>query len=666
MEYYNNQLCVEARWLVDNEVLDYHQYEYLAKNKQLNVVRRACRGTTALVSYESLPERLKLSVHKVLNNDPYKVARVSQIAIRIEHCTELSSYFDEYRLADGRRLPRETRLEYYSNAIILEAIKKMLGDKTAMHRTQGRRVSHKWDEITEGVQNLDRTQYPHSLPANERRLRDRFNRYIKEGAESLIHKNFLNKHAATLDDELKESYMQELCSSPNNLDNAQVARLYNMIAGQMNWKKVTREIVAAFREKNSQTIYAGRRGSVEFSNSKAMQVKRSAPTSPLFFWTLDGWDAELMFQATDKEGTTTYHNRPTVVVVLDACKKYPIGFAVGIRETPELIQEALRDAARHTAELFGKMYRVHQIQSDRYSIKKMTPYYEAIAKKVTPARARNAKSKIIEPWFDYFNRKWCQLKPNWSGFGIKSDSDKQPNIEYLSKYKKSYPDYDGVVEQISKMINDERAELIDEYMEAWNQLDKTKKIEQSRESYLLQFGETTGRTILMQPSGLHPTILGQRRTYDCFDLAFRDNAATKWRVMYDPEDLSQVLAVNEDESLQFVMEEKYIQPMALADRKEGDSEQLKRVSDFNIYQEDEITDRRAASGNMVRNHMELSGLIENETLSKLLITDSNGQHKNQKSRARLQAVAEDAYDIQDIQEVKIVSNRNKGEVYDKY
>lgn len=649
MEYYNNQLCTEAIWLVENEVLDYDQYKYLAKTKQLKVERRACRGTPALVSYESLPERLKLAVREVIGGDPYKAARVSQIAKRIEHDAELNSYFEDYKLADGRNLPKATRREYYSNAIILEAIKQMLSDKTAMHRTRGTRKKHKWDEIAEGVQELDRKQYPHSLPANERRLRDRFNLYLKEGAESLIHKNFLNKHAARVDDTLKESYMQELLSSPNNLDNAQVARLYNMIAGQMNWRKITSATVANYRDKMSLTIHAGRRGAVSFSNTKSMQAKRSAPTAPLLFWTLDGWDVELLYQATGKDGTTTYHNRPTVVVVLDACMKYPIGYAVGIRETPELIQEALRNAARHTAELFGSMHRAHQIQSDRYAIKKMTPFYEAIADKVTPARARNAKAKIIEPWFGYFNKKWCQVSPNWSGFGITSDRDKQPNIEYLSKYKTSYPDFEGVVQQIDMMIAREREELVEKYVELWNGLDKKMKIAQPKENYLLQFGETTGRTILMQAYGLRPTIMGQQRTYDCFDISFRDNASTKWRVMYDPEDLSQVLAVNEDESLQFVMEEKYIQPMALADRKEGDSEQLQRLRDYNKELKSEIIERRAISGTMVRNHMEQTGLIENETLTKLLITDSNGQHKNQKSAARLQIVAEDAKEIEETQ-----------------
>lgn len=380
-----------------------------------------------------------------------------------------------------------------------------------------------------------------------------------------------------------------------------------------------------------------------------MQVKRSAPTAPLYYWTLDGWDVELLYQGVNDKGTTTYHNRPTVVVVLDACLKYPIGYAVGTHETPELTMAALRNAARHTAELFGTMHRVHQIQSDRYSIKKLTPYYATLGDKVTPARAHNAKAKVIEPWFGHINKKYCQLMANWSGVGITSSPEKQPNAEYINKMRHSLPDFDGVVRQVSMIMEREREALRGRYMELWNNLDEKDKIKLSHEGYLLQFGETTGRTILMQASGLNPTIMGQQRFYDCYDLTFRDHASTKWIVKYDPDDLKMAIAVNEEETLCYVMEEKHIQPMALKDRQDGDAEQLKRVRAYNIELEGLVAERRGKSGDIVREHIQGTRLIENETLTKLLITDSRGQHKDVKNKKRAlnKADIEDAIEIYD-------------------
>ena len=78
----------------------------------------------------------------------------------------------------------------------------------------------------------------------------------------------------------------------------------------------------------------------------------------------------------------------------------------------------------------------HQLQSDNYGIASLTPFYSAMAHLHTPAAVGNAKSKIIEPYFMYLNKNYCQTQPNWSGFGITSKKDNQPNTEFLDKNKK--------------------------------------------------------------------------------------------------------------------------------------------------------------------------------------------------------------------------------------
>src|SRR5690554_8145809 len=70
MEYYNNILCVEAGWLVDNGIMAIHQYKYLSKSKQINIVRRACKNTPALVAYDSIPRRFKPAIKEALGCDP--------------------------------------------------------------------------------------------------------------------------------------------------------------------------------------------------------------------------------------------------------------------------------------------------------------------------------------------------------------------------------------------------------------------------------------------------------------------------------------------------------------------------------------------------------------------------------------------------------------------
>lgn len=631
VEYYNNILALEARWLIDSGVMTESQYRNATTRREVQVLRRGCRNTPALVAYDSMPDRFKRKTVDVIGKSPYEVVKTNYLQELIEDDVQISDFFENYKLNDGRYIPQKTRHEYYINAIVLEAIHKLVSNKRAKRRAMGHKTTGMWEKIAESVLELDRTRFPHSLPTNHRGLERKFKRYRKEGAGSLIHKNFLNKNAAKVDDGVKESVIIELLASPNNLDNVQVMKFYNMIAEKAGWQTITQGTVANYREKYHTETYAGRRGSTAFANKKTMQIKRSAPTAPLYFWTLDGWDVELLYQK--REGNrTTYHNRPTVVVVLDAFNKYPMGYAVGTGENAELIQNALRNAAKHTEELFGRMYRTHQIQSDRFAVSAMTPFYETLGKHYTPARARNAKAKIIEPYFNHLNKTYCQFQPNWSGFGITTNPEKQANSEFLNKYKKQFPTFEQVCQQIDVMILAERSHKIEELMNAWNSMDDADKIELSYKNYLLQFGSTTGRKILMQHNGLLPTINGVKYTYDCFDIDFRKHTSTKWEVIYDPEDMSRALAVNQDRSLQFLLEEKYVQPMALKDRKPSDSEQLQRVREYNRQLEDDVINFRAKTADQASEFIEM--LPQFETLKKLTITDSKGQHKLQRNRAR--------------------------------
>lgn len=607
-------------------------YRHLSQRGDIQVVRRGCRNTPALVAYDSLPDRYKQAITE-------RVGNVRQAAKRnilegfIEHSATASAYFENYMIDNDRHLPADKRREYYMNAVVLDGVRRLIKSRNSKRKALGSRATRFWEEITQAVQDIDIIQWSHTLPLNPRSLERKYKRYIDEGHVSLIHKAYRTgvKNAAKVADDNQQAMLVTLMADPRNLDNAQVARLYNMVAQQMGWKKITASAVAVWRDKCDDLIYARRHGSEMYRANREMQVKRSAPTRPLLYWTMDGWDIELMYQHKPERGATTYHNRLTMVVVLDAFCKYPVGFAVGRNESPALIREALRNAECETRRLFGAMYRVGQLQSDHFSMKTMTPTYHVVADKVTPARVKNAKAKIIEPWFNYFNKKYCQFQTNWSGFGITSRKELQPNTEYIAKYKNDFPDFEGAVRQIVGFIEAERAELAGRYTASFAP-DGLKALEPAQ--YLMTFGASTGeRRYLLQGCGIRCTIGGRKVDYDCFDTHFRKHASTRWQLRYDPDDIRLALAVNEDESLQFVLEEKHVQPMALADRTESDYGELQRVMNFNRRKEREMADEL---GPMVRASQEL---LENTTLSKLLITDSGGQHKLPKARARLMEAA---------------------------
>jgi hypothetical protein len=631
----NNILITLDEWQVAGlSVYDYKNDKHAG---YLQTANRACNGRAVEIIWQSIVKECRKDAIKGKLGDPEDVCSVSQFADSIVPDTAAQEFYNSYRLPDGRHLPAERIAEYVANVQVLNAIEKAFKDRRGTRRALSGNVRNILTSLTDAANKLDRRVFPHSLPTTERRMRDVMKRYHADGYMAFVHKNFTNKHAAKVDDEVKESVITELLSDPRNFDNEQIRAFYNEFANKMGWKPITASAVGVWRNKLYLVSYAGRRGETAFRNKFTMQVKRTAPTAPLYFWTADGWDVELLYQKTitDKNGhnVTTYHNRLTVVVVLDPCEKYPIGYAIGDHETPELIRDAFRNAANHTAELFGQRHRAHQLQTDHYATKALAPLYSLMAGVHTPARVRNAKSKIVEPYFLYLNKHYCQIMPNWSGFGLTSQKDRQPNVDYINKFRHTFPDRDGLVRQITIIMEAERAVKREKYLAKWNDMATDDRLLLQSEDYLYFFGSSTGNRNLLQGGGIQPTIDGVRHDYECFDIRFREHYGVQWTVHYDPDNLGEALAVNDDGTLRFLLREKYVQPMALHERKDGDAGALTEVARFNKMLEASITERRNISGEhvqeLVSKHSEL-----NDTLVKMLLVDSRGQHKDERNAGR--------------------------------
>jgi hypothetical protein len=643
----NNILITLDEWQAAG--LSYFAYENDRRSGYLQTAHRACNGRAVEIIWQSIVKECRKAAIIARLGKPEDVCSVSQFADSVVPDVAAQEFYNSYLLPDGRHLPAERIAEYVANAQVLNAIVRAFKDRRGTKRALGGSVRNILEGLTDAANKLDRRVFPHSLPTAERRMRDVIKRYHTEGYAAFIHKNFTNAHSAKVNTEVKKSVMTELLSDPRNLDNEQVRALYNMFAHKLKWKPITASTVGVWRNKLYLVSYAGRRGETALRNKFTMQAKRAAPTAPLYFWTADGWDVELLYQKTntDKNGhnVTTYHNRLTVVVVLDPCEKYPIGYAIGDHETPELIRDAFRNAANHTAELFGQRHRAHQLQTDHYAAKTLAPLYSLMAGVHTPARVRNAKTKVVEPYFLHLNKQYCQIMPNWSGFGLTSQKDSQPNVDYLNKFRHTFPDRDGLVRQISIIIEAERAMRREKYLARWNDMPAADRLPLRSEDYLYFFGASTGNRNLLQGSGIQPTIDGIRRDYDCFDIRFREHYGVQWTVRYDPANFGEALAVNDDGTLRFLLREKHVQPMALRERKEGDAEALTEVARFNKMLEASITERRAVSGEhvqgLVNEHPEL-----NDTLTKLLLVDSRGQHKNERNAGRKQLPAVTAEELE--------------------
>lgn len=662
METVNGTICISFEELT-GRVITTANLKALVRKGQVTQVRKGGNGRTALYDVSSLPLKWRTEVYKRFP-DLQERAESKEFSDMIQPDGAAFDYFQGYTLSDGRHLPEDKVLEYASNAAIMNAFRACWEAHVSKRQRTGKKtVAAKefWARAAAALPRLA-DKWPHSLPGSARRLQMKMAEYLEQGYACFISGKYMNGNAAKVDDTEQKNVLTALLAHHNNLPDTLVAEGYNRFAAAKGWPMITASTVGVWREKLGTVIRAGRLGVSNFRNNVTMQVKRSRPSTPFLMWSLDGWTVELLYQSTktDKKGhsVTTYTNRLTMVVVLDVFNNYPIGYAVGSHECPELIKAALRDAAKHSQALTGTMLRATQIQSDRYAIKTMHDLYAVMGGKVTPAQAHNAKAKPVEPYFSYLNNNYCIRCNNWSGFGITTDPKRQPNSDALNRMRHSFPDEAGLRAQIDEMMRLERMAKVQEFMNGFANLRPENTLPLSREMYLLNFGVETGFKNVLEGCGLRPTILGVKRDYDCFDLTFRDHAAERWTVKYDPYDLSQVLAVNDEGTRRYMLEEKYVQPMALADRKPGDAEQLERVRAYNKQLEARQAERLGAAlrgtAEVIAGAPALRGSIED----RLLITDSHGQHKDRRSQKRLGETDIEALEVETVEMPIIQAGQN--------
>lgn len=671
-EFYNNKLGVKIGFLIFDRnahaeslgVISYNALNkrVISKTCTETQLRRASLNYDALVLHSSLSQDWKDSLTMKFGNAKTEIKR-SFFAGHYEADRKAFDFFAAYTYGDDKKKLDLKLIETYTyNASVMNAVINCKANRKAYVKALGAVQIDMWDSLSKDVNCFREVE--HNLPTTSRGLRIRYNEYIKNSYVSFISGRLQNQNASKVKDDDQMALIDELLAKHTNLDYTQVATIYNSVAERLYWKTITPQTVANRKQDSNIVIYAGRKGSNALSNNILMQNKRTAPSKPMLYWTMDGWDSELLYQKTETNAkgysTTTFHNRLTTVMVVDPYNKYIIGYAIGTHETPALIKEALRNAFQHSQELFGAYYRPYQLQSDNYAKATLTPLYEACSVHYTPAKVKNAKSKIIEPFFNRFNKDYCQMFDNWSGHNVSSGSNSQPNSEYMNKIKNQFPDEQGCRQQLISAIETDRAKKQQAYVSQWQEVATEYKSELTLPMFLRYLGETTNFTNRLQGQGLTPTINGQTLTYDSFDMNFRKLAHLDWAVQYDPQDLSKVLVTNANSrngklvdvvgTYEFLLEQKHIQPMALAERTEGDALKLSEVKNYNSNVMQYITDER--QNNIQSLETLFTNPLLNDTLAKHLLTDSRGQHKDRKSENRLKAKTQELIEVQVVKEKK--------------
>ena len=567
-----------------------------------------------LVGFDMLNDYRKGLV-KARYGNPYEHLVRRPILEMVVNDPAVHSYYMGYKYGEGLYLP-ELRVRQYTRAAAwLATLARVMRNKKAVIEEQLKldRVPQFFEHVAVLV-NLEKERgkmpgyagidvLPGDFPSSYKRLLDGMKRWESDGMDGLIDPMFGNKIGAKLgkvgdnsedkrgvfDPAVLEDQMAVLrhCSANgNNLDAAQVAKIANSFFAEKGMKTVSRKTINRFINKNIHLLTAGRQGKKAHDVQVARHVKRIVTPHPLMYWTLDGWTVELIYQ--ERINGKVEYKRLVAVIVLDVWQKYPIGYAIGERETADLIREACRNAMLHVRELFGAPYQPWQVQSDNYQLTNLTPFYQAMAHLHTPAAVGNAKAKVIEPYFKDLNKNYCQFMHNWSGFNITARKETQVNVEKLNKLKKFFPTKEQVAKQIHAIIELERRNKLQAYMEGMQSSDQYQLMTEM--SWLEVFGLPLGkRTNVITGEGISKQYKGVERVYDTFDMTFRQNMNVDWMLYGDPADLKKVLAKSPDGKLKYVLEEVREIPMDVRSQNDDDRRYRAQIENMNKLLADDVS-----------------------------------------------------------------------------
>lgn len=229
MQYYNNILCCEQNWLIEQRIISASNIKVLKSRGIIQAARRGCRNTTALIAYESIPKRFQdVIVNKI--GDPYQLVKKEKFEDRIKLDPEAPSFFSKYKLEDGRNLPPEVQLQYTNDAHIFYTITGLISKRKNIKKALGNKAKKLWENVTESINSIDKNKWDHTLPTSRVRIQKRYYRYQELGYLGLISNKWGNDNSRKVN-VLIEKLILSLYILPNKPYNKSVHDLYLQFLG---------------------------------------------------------------------------------------------------------------------------------------------------------------------------------------------------------------------------------------------------------------------------------------------------------------------------------------------------------------------------------------------------------------------------------------------------
>lgn len=456
MEYYKGVLCVPAATLIRSKqnpkgVLSKPYYDKMKYTGLLKVVRHGGGGHPALVEFATMPSYLREHVEALFGN-PDKVAQKSSFAAKIESDGDARQFFANWEWNDdktgqSKRLSMERQREYTNNATILSALRKTKEAMEKRRAAAGSSMKNFWNKASEWVLSA-MDEWPHSLPENPRRLKDKYDAFVSGGYASLIHNGYGKRNRQKIDEELGNVLIRLYGNGRPKLTFEEVGEKYNTeIALIMGRDKLTVAAIKNYLNKpeNRAKWYAPRHGEVQAMNDIMPQARRRKLTVSNDIWSIDGTPVQLYYQ---KEGRL--YSDLYLYVVTDATSRAIIGYSMGTSENSRTVMSALRNAME------TRLYLPAQLQYDQGTSNvatAVTALMNNMAEVAFPCQARRARAKYVEAIQGHFQTLVLRQQKNFKGGNITATGlNSRINPDHAKELKAEAPTYEQLREQVVASI----------------------------------------------------------------------------------------------------------------------------------------------------------------------------------------------------------------------
>jgi hypothetical protein len=544
-EFYNDTLCVESSWLIYRKIFNRNNYHYHASAGNINVIRRGCRSVKALIEFESIPDRIKSKIVQIAG-DPYKKTKHIVFTDYLNTNLEAQKYFQNYVTNDDKALPEKNINEYTANASILTTIDVMMNNKLAKRRALGVAKTQVWQKMAKVVSELTFNQWPHSLPSNHRRLKQKYNQFKTEGFDSLVHGNFCNKNSEKINDNAKMWLVSRWADQVNKIANTmQLFAEYNKLAKDEGWKKLKSEqtIYNYLHQEDIKPLWYGHRfGEVTAKEKYTMHLKTKMPSQRDSLWYSDGTKLNYYYQDENGKMQTCQ-----VYEVIDTYSEVLLGYHISKSEDYEAQYFAYKMAAKTSG------HRPYQIGFDgQGGHKKLQSgeFLTKLARLSIKTQPYNGKSKTIESIFGRFQQQF--LKRDWFFTGQNITTKKQEskaNMEFILANQRDLPSLDEIKATYAKRRKEWNEAThhktgkprISMYLESTN----AEAPELSMFDMVDLFWILRDKPVTYNASGLSFTEKGAKYEYLVYDedrradMNFhRKSIDKKFHIKFDPEDMT--------------------------------------------------------------------------------------------------------------------------------